>query len=67
MVHGAVRAVIEFFSDRARPEDPDLINVFESLGRQIGGVIERQESAENLKRLAREQYLLHVGMTMLLL
>ncbi len=64
VVHGAVRAVIEFFSDRARPEDPDLVSVFESLGRQIGGVIERQESAENLKRQAREQYLLHVGMTL---
>ncbi|MBX7200026.1 MAG: GAF domain-containing protein, partial [Rhodospirillaceae bacterium] len=63
-VRGDVRAVIEFFSDRVRPEDPDLINVFESLGRQIGGVIERQEAAETLKRQAREQYLLHAGMTL---
>lgn len=63
-VRGEVRAVVEFFSDRVRPEDTDLVSVFESLGRQIGGVIERQEAADSLKRQAREQYLLHAVMTL---
>lgn len=63
-VRGNVRAIIELFSDRLLPEDSDLIRVFETLGRQIGGVIERQETAETLKRQAREQYLLHAGMTL---
>ena len=63
-VRGQTRAVIEFFSDRVRDEDADLISVFESLGRQIGGVIERQEAAESLARQAREQHLLHAGMTL---
>jgi PAS domain S-box-containing protein len=61
-VRGEIRAIVEFFSDRLQGEDTDLLRVLESLGRQIGGVIERQESAENLMRQAREQYLLHAGM-----
>ncbi|MHB1206515.1 MAG: PAS domain-containing protein [Rhodospirillaceae bacterium] len=63
-VRGETRAIVEFFSDRIQDEDADLLRVLESLGRQIGGVIERQESAENLMRQAREQYLLHAGMTL---
>ncbi len=63
-VRGETRAIIEFFSDRLRDEDADLIRVFESLGRQVGGVIERQEAAESLARQAREQNLLHAGITL---
>ncbi|MGZ6212894.1 MAG: PAS domain-containing protein, partial [Candidatus Binataceae bacterium] len=49
-VKGETVAVVEFLSDSVQREDDDLLRIFESLGLQIGNVIERQNADEELRR-----------------
>jgi PAS domain S-box-containing protein len=61
-VRGETVAVVEFLSDRVQREDEDLLRVFESLGLQIGSVIERQNADEELRR-SRESLALALQVT----
>jgi len=50
VVGGQLRAILEFFIDKPAAKDPDLLRVFGTLGLQIGGVVERQEAEDGLRR-----------------
>ena len=41
--------VIEFFSEEARKPDPDLLEMFDSIGSQIGQFIERRRAENDLR------------------
>jgi integral membrane sensor domain MASE1/DNA-binding CsgD family transcriptional regulator len=43
---GKLQAVLEFFSFEKKPPDKDLIHVVQSIGEQLGRVIERKRSQE---------------------
>jgi PAS domain S-box-containing protein len=47
-----ITGVLEFFSQSIRQPDPDLIQLFDSVGTQIGQFIERREADEVRDRLA---------------
>jgi signal transduction histidine kinase/CheY-like chemotaxis protein len=52
-IKGRVAAVLEFFSDEAFERDEQLLALLESMGEQVGRVLERQE-AHRQQRIARE-------------
>src|SRR6516165_9000705 len=49
-----VIAVMEFFSREIREPDDDLIQMFESIGSQIGQFVERKRAEERLRTYTRE-------------
>ena len=50
VVDGEVRVVLEFFADAPEPPDADLLQVFETLGLQLGTFIKRFEDNEAFRR-----------------
>ena len=52
---GETIGVAEFFSRRIREPNPEILNMFENLGSQIGQFVERKR-AEDALRAAEEQY-----------
>jgi GAF domain-containing protein len=51
---GRVIGVIEFFSCEIRQPDDDLLSMFEAIGSQIGGFVERRRAEEELRRYTGE-------------
>ncbi|MBW3541256.1 MAG: response regulator [Planctomycetes bacterium] len=50
VVHGRVAAVLEFFNDEPMQPDDHLLTIVESVGEQVGRVLERREAQEELRR-----------------
>jgi signal transduction histidine kinase/integral membrane sensor domain MASE1 len=55
MLREEVVGVIEFFSREIRRPDADLIQMFATLGGQVGQFMDRQRSAESLARLLQSE------------
>jgi two-component system CheB/CheR fusion protein len=53
-VEGQLQAVLEFFSTASQPPDKHLLYVVESIGEQLGRVLERQRAQEQQSLLLRE-------------
>ena len=51
---GRVIGVIEFFSREIRRPDDDLLSLFDAVGTQIGGFVERRRAEESLRRYTAE-------------
>ena len=51
---GRVIGVIEFFSREIRQPDDDLLSMFDAVGTQIGGFVERRRAEEDLRRYTAE-------------
>jgi PAS domain S-box-containing protein len=51
---GRVTGVIEFFSREIRQPDDDLLSMFDAVGTQIGGFVERRLAEEGLRRYTKE-------------
>jgi two-component sensor histidine kinase/integral membrane sensor domain MASE1 len=51
---GRLQAVLEFFSTATQPPDEQLLRVVQSIGQQLGRVLERQRANEQQKMLLRE-------------
>jgi PAS domain S-box-containing protein len=51
---GRVIGVIEFFSREIRQPDNDLLSMFDAVGTQIGGFVERLRAEGDLKRYTKE-------------
>jgi len=51
---GRLQAVLEFFSDAAQPPDEHLLRVVQSIGQQLGRVLERQRANEQQQLLLKE-------------
>ena len=51
---GRVIGVIEFFSREIRQPDDDLLSMFDAIGSQIGGFVERRRAEEELRRYTGE-------------
>ena len=51
---GRLQAVLEFFSTATQPPDEPLLQVVQSIGQQLGRVLERQRANEQQKILLRE-------------
>jgi len=51
---GRVIGVIEFFSREIRQPDDDLLSMFDAIGSQIGGFVERRRAEEELRRYTSE-------------
>ncbi|HEV2424716.1 MAG TPA: response regulator [Terriglobia bacterium] len=51
---GRVIGVIEFFSREIRQPDDDLLSLFDAVGSQIGGFVERRRAEEDLRRYTAE-------------
>lgn len=49
LIGDEVGAVLEFFQDRPAPPDPDMLEVLNQIGAQLGRVIERYRSARRLR------------------
>ncbi len=48
MAGAHVAAVLEFFSDKAHPEDPVLLSLMGQIGTQLGRVVDRKRSQDQL-------------------
>ncbi|MGW8369541.1 MAG: PAS domain S-box protein, partial [Gammaproteobacteria bacterium] len=53
-VAGKVVAVLEFFADRPVPEDRDLMQIMDNVGRQVGRVFERRQAARSIAEGERQ-------------
>jgi two-component sensor histidine kinase len=51
---GRLQAVLEFFSTAKQPPDEQLLRVVQSIGQQLGRVLERQRATEQQKMLLKE-------------
>jgi two-component sensor histidine kinase len=51
---GRLQAVLEFFSTAKQPPDEQLLRVVQSVGEQLGRVLERQRANEQEKMLLKE-------------
>jgi two-component sensor histidine kinase/integral membrane sensor domain MASE1 len=51
---GRLQAVLEFFSTAKQPPDEQLLRVVQSIGQQLGRVLERQRANEQQKMLLKE-------------
>lgn len=51
---GRLQAVLEFFSTAKQPPDEQLLHVLQSIGQQLGRVLERQRANEQREVLLRE-------------
>jgi two-component sensor histidine kinase/integral membrane sensor domain MASE1 len=51
---GRLQAVLEFFSTATQPPDEQLLRVVQSIGQQLGRVLERQRANEQQKMLLKE-------------
>jgi GAF domain-containing protein len=51
---GQLQAVLEFFSTATQPPDEQLLRVVQSIGQQLGRVLERQRANEQQKMLLKE-------------
>jgi integral membrane sensor domain MASE1/DNA-binding CsgD family transcriptional regulator len=49
---GKLQAILEFFSTTTQPPDEHLLHVVESIGEQLGRVLERQRGQDQLRRAA---------------
>jgi PAS domain S-box-containing protein len=51
---GQVAAVVEFFSERAEPANPETVELLANVGTQLGLVVERERIAQRLRESRRE-------------
>jgi two-component sensor histidine kinase/integral membrane sensor domain MASE1 len=51
---GRLQAVLEFFSTATQPPDEQLLHIVQSIGQQLGRVLERQRADEQQKMLLKE-------------
>jgi len=49
LMHGELRGILRFFSQRVRPKDPVVVEFLSSVGAQIGQFLERQHSITKIR------------------